>query len=359
MSEDAKNKESANKTLDRVYRLTGAGGYGTSKLDLHRGIDINSTGFPIETPREVNGYVFFPRPTLNLTTSNLLPHRKLHYLLNPDGMSMGALIRNLLYPPKWRVMVNTKDGAAVSPLYEIQESPLCDNRQPFIPMLTNTLRSLTGWPDKVVDFFTSAEGLAQEVYAYADGHREFFGAYDLTAVFDNKRGSPVESLITAWCYYMLAVFDGSMYALPEMRAKRRVDYQTRPYVFIMDETGAYVQKVACAGVAAWRASTEGSSFNIDKTVPIITDNNEISMQLYCQGALYNDPLIIEQFNNLVLMYNPSINDGQTYVKLDPVEYDMFKSMAIPFVDIEDGYRLNWYVPSDDYEAHVYQYGSLV
>lgn len=344
-------------TLDQIYRLTGFGGYGSTKLDFYYGLDITNSGLPVEPVRDVNAFVFFTRPTLNMSSNNFGLARKLEYLLSENTNSMANLIRCTLMPRYYRNLRTGTKSSEINSL-KIPQSSYVDELNPFIPMLTSRLTGISGWPTKMVDFFTSAEGLGKENWSYVDGHREYYGEYQLTTSFANTRNSPIEALITAWTYYSLAVSDGSMVALPEMRAKRRVDYQTRPYVLLMDETCTFVQKIACAGNATWMSSPEADSFNIDTTQVFNQGAAELSLSLKCHGVRYNDPIIVQNFNSLVLMYNPSLLDGDSYVKLIPDEYLQYNRRAIPFINIEDGYKLEWYMPSDRYEEISQAYNSV-
>lgn len=323
--------------FDNIFRQAGMGGWETTKLDLFYGLDITGAGLPLEPIRDGNAYVFFTRPTMNMSTSNIAGLRKLHYLANQDPTSIGGAVRCTLMPYMYR----SEQGSLAIP-----RSYLIDENNPFIPLLSNTIRTISGWPDKVADFYNSAEGLGKEVYSYADGNPEFYESFDLTVTFSNKRDDYVNALLTAWVYYQLAVSKNWAMALPEMRAKRRVDYQTRPYILIMDETNTFVQKVCCAGVAMWGASTEGSSFNIDKSNAMIMDTNDISVPLKCNGARYNDPIVIYNFNTLVEKFNPTLLTS--YKKLSQDEHALFGFRAIPHIDVKDGHRLNWYVTQELY-----------
>ena len=81
------------------------------------------------------GLTFFTRPDLNLATPNIRQSRMLTDLLTENQKSIPRAVRCLLDPS-----LQLRPRGAI-------ECPLVDANLPFIPILTNSLISCSGWPD--------------------------------------------------------------------------------------------------------------------------------------------------------------------------------------------------------------------
>ena len=90
--------------------------------------------------RDMYGYVFFTRPQLKLTDENIKNYRPFYNLLTNKKSSIQNYIRNILDP-------------------RLKDCPIVDEKLAFIPILTNTVKTVSGWPDKVSPTFTSKEGV--------------------------------------------------------------------------------------------------------------------------------------------------------------------------------------------------------
>ena len=87
------------------------------------------------------GYVFFTRPSLNLSYDNIIMDRTLTPMLSKEPLSIGRYVRAMLDPlGNW-------------------ECPLVDATNVFMPLLSNTVESLAGWQDPIIDTYQSTAGL--------------------------------------------------------------------------------------------------------------------------------------------------------------------------------------------------------
>ena len=138
------------KSIDIITRESGQGGAYTSMQDATRGINHSGYGSRLPANNEQYGLTFFTRPELNLSYDNIISQRKTQPLATTDRNSIHYAIRAMLDPTGHRDEVNG------------YETPMVDPDSPFLPILTNTLTSISGWPDTVLDTYSTAEGRIRE-----------------------------------------------------------------------------------------------------------------------------------------------------------------------------------------------------
>jgi len=254
----------------------------------------NSTSKPVVNEnRDKPGYVFFTRPQLNMTAVNLRNVSQMYNLLTKDPYTVQRYVRCTLDPRQ-----ATLNGI---------RSPLVDTNMPFIPVLTNTIKSLSGWPDITMPTFTSKEGVRKEQYTQADGSTDIFEAYDLDATFRNTRDEPLLMLFQHWLVYTGLVFEGVLMPYMDMIVENEIDYNTRIYRLVMDETNTYVKKISCTGAAFPVNVPTGKVFDFNDSSVYDLDNKDINIRFRCVGALYNDALIVNDFNKVNVIFNPEVD----------------------------------------------------
>lgn len=330
--------------IDLVKRRGGYGSVNSSSFNVLHGINRGSAGNHVSPNEDHQGFVFFTKPILNLSTGNVMGIRKLQYLASTDPNSIACAIKCMLNPASF--------GLKYEPTQV--RSAAIDDTSPFIPVLTNTLRSLSGWPDSVVDFFTSEEGLAKQVYGWADSRAENYGTYDLTATFSNVAGDVVGNLASVVREYMCRVAEGTtMVPYPEFIAENEIDYQMRIYTLITDKTKRYLQKIACTGAAMIGAVPDGAAFNHSADNNLVADTNETSIPFKCFGVRYNDPIIIRDFNDVGIMFNPAMATEATRKKsmtlLTSTEAALFNYKGNVRINTETN-AIEWWIPTVEYTA---------
>lgn len=279
--------------IDFISKLNGYGALSTAQTDNIAGINNNKTGTPAPRNKDASGYTFFTRPDLNLTNDNISVSRVMSPLLSENSLSMARALRCMLSPRTQRTY----------------PSDIFPSNQAFIPILTNSLISMSGWPDIAVDTYTSKEGAYKESYSMVDGTSNLFSTFDITANFRNIQGDPITLLFTTWVHYASMVYDGTMVPYPDMIIKNEIDYNTRIYRLIMDETNTFVQKIAACGASFPMASPLGAAFNYSDDAEFNTDNDQISIPFRCIGVNYLDPILVKEFNATVTMFNSEMSDG--------------------------------------------------
>lgn len=340
--------------VENVLMNTPMGARGTSALkNTYFGINHRQTPNAIPINKDHYGLTFFTRPNMNLALGNLRNVRLFNPLTTTNPNSIQRIIRAYLSPRENQGDPTTK-SAAVS-------SPFVDPNQAFIPLLTNTLKSVSGWPDITVPYNTSHEGLYKEQYAMVDGVTDIYSAYDITANFRNIPGDPITAMFFYWAHYMSQVFQGNMVPYPEMIVENEIDYQTRIYRLVLDSSRTYVQKIAACGAAFPYADPMGGSFNYDSEKPYNDTNQDISIPFHCLGAIYQDPILLYTFNKTVQDFNHSMTDDQREkhnTKIPMAALQLFNNRGYPHIN-PDTWELEWWIDNATYNALLPVTGSYI
>ncbi|EKD22687.1 MAG: Virion structural protein [uncultured bacterium] len=328
------------------------------------GINHRQTPGAIQINKDYFGLTFFTRPELNLTTANIQAIRQLGPLLTNERNSLQRIIRCLL---DRRLSRNPDESLT---------SDLVDEQMAFIPMLTNHLLSISGWPDLTVESFTSQQGVYKESFSMIDSVALDYSTYNITANFRNIPGDPITLLFFIWEHYASNVFQGTMVPYPDKIIQNEIDYNTRIYRLVLDSSKTYVKKIAACGAAYPEATPIGAAFNYEHDRPINSSNDQISIPFKCMGAIYLDDILIYEFNKTSELFNDTlapdadliggriarlyrdgnvptqqellaVSTGKHYTKVSADALPIFNNRGYPFIN-PDSYELEWYVPNDMY-----------
>lgn len=319
------------------------------------GINHRQTPLAIPQNKDHYGLTFFTRPQLNLRSPNLRQNRLFTKLLTTEPLSYYRMIRNTLDP-----RLDSAYGTGVSGIERI-ECPLVDPEQAFIPILTNSLINISGWPDVKVDTFTSKAGPYKEEWSIVDGLAVDYSAYDLTATFRNSKGDPISLMMYIWEHYMSNVFEGVLSPYPDFLINNEIDYMTRIYRLVLDATKRYVVRIAATGASFPYAVPYASIFDFDATKPYHDGNNEIQVPFKSNGAIYDDDILIRSFNQVVGYFHKGMKTksvldepGPSVIKI-PFEYlNIFNNRGYPRINPRTR-ELEWYVNADYYVAKIEAY----
>lgn len=328
-------------SLDDLSQTSAVGNISRAITDNLYGINHRQTPSPVPINKDHYGLTFFTRPQLNMTTRNLRNVRRMVPLLSDEPMSYQRAIRCLLDP---RIMTGWSDLTELA-------CPLIDNAQAFIPILSNHLTSISGWQDIVVPNYTSKEGVYKESHSMVDGLTVNYTAYDITATFRNSRGDPITSLFYYWAHYMSNVFEGTLMPYPDFVITNEIDYNTRIYRLVLDSSKKYVQRIAATGASFPAAVPIGGIFDYSSEKPYNDVNSEISIPFKCNGAIYNDDILVFAFNKTVVTFNGEMKDGTREVAMVqiPSEYlTLFNNRGYPRIEPET-YELQWWINKESFE----------
>lgn len=298
-----------------------------------------NAAIPINT--ENHGYTFFTRPAMNMTYDNLIVDRVISNLLLENPHSVQRMVRTYLDA---NVIENEKI-----------QCPGVDEYNPFIPLLSNNLITISGWPDFTLNTTTSNPGLYREAYSYVDDVPYNYETYDLTASFRNLQGDPISFMLLMWGWYQGLVYEGRIMPYPDYILRNMIDYNTRIYRLVMDSSRTYVTRIGATGAAFPIAAPIGNIFNFEgdgSESPFSTANDQISVSFRCMGFTFYDHILVYEFNWLVATWNPYMRGtdedrSRHMIKLRPQEKEYFNYRAYPRIN-EDTMELEWWVRGEYY-----------
>jgi hypothetical protein len=339
--------QSVSEMVDQIFQMGPAGSFDTAIGNTIFGLNHRQQPPAILNNRDHYGYTFFTRPRMNMTDENLRTQRRFGPLLTQVDYSLQRAIRCTLDPDlAW----------ADNPV----SCSLIDRQQAFIPILSNTLLSMTGWPDLEAMTFTAHEGIYKESFSIVDSVVDRYETYDITANFRNMPGDPITLLFLTWLYYESYVYLGEIVPYPDMLINNEIDYQTRIYRLVMDPDKRRVQGIAACGAAFPTTCPIGAKFNFESDQPLNKNMDQISITFRCAGAMYNDDILIDEFNRTQGLFNSHMNPsnfsgfGQNtrnltgYRMLQLNELELFNNAGYPRIDPVT-YELQWWIDSQTYQ----------
>lgn len=311
---------------------------------------VNHRQIPNAVPsnRDMYGLTFFTRPQLNLQSDNLRNLRIMYPLLNSESISIHRFIRTTLDP---RLMAGYIFKQVNIPP---TKCPLTDNKMAFIPILTNNLNNISGWPDMALTPFTSKPGLYKEAYSLVDDVVRNFQSFTLDASFRNTRGDPIVFMFYVWLNYMSAVFEGTLLPYLDFITENEIDYNTRIYRLVLDQNKEVVTKIAATGAAFPVSVPMGSFFDFNKDKPFNDQNHDITIRFQCMGVDYQDDILIKEFNQTVCIFNPAMADKiressqSSLIKVDKSLLNLFNNRGYPRIN-PDTRVLEWWVDSGTFD----------
>lgn len=333
--------DNAESMLSRIAREQALGSKDSLFNDILRGINRATQGFSIPNNTDMQGLTFFTRPNLNLSYDNIAQVRTLTALMSREPNSYARVIRTLLD----RKLAST--GITTN---------LVDDKLTFIALLTNSVVSCTGWPDLMLNTYATSEGMAREVWMMNDKLIDHYEMFTLNVNFQNMLGDPITLLFFSWIVYIGSVYTNKMLPHIESLLDNEIDYMTRIYRLVLDYSGTYVQKWAATGAAFPTAINIGQHFNFDRSTPYTEDLAQIQIPFSCVGAMYNDPIVLDEFNKAQILANPKMAFPQDhYKKLAAGERALFNFHGYPRINLDTN-ELEWWVDKEVYNE--YRKGSL-
>ena len=335
-----------NTPIGSVEKAIGNNLYGFNHRQIPNMVPMNKDQY---------GLTFFVRPQLNLRSGNIRANRRMYPLLSNNPTSLQRFVRSTLDP---RLAIGGIEGTTA------MSCPLVDHEQAFIPVLTNNLTSLSGWPDLTAPTFSSKPGVYNEVYSQVDGIVRNFEAFDIDATFRNTRGDPIVYMFYIWLHYQSSVFEGTMTPYIDYLMNNAIDYNTRIYRLVMDESKTYVRKIAACGAGFPINVPIGSFMDFNSERPFNDQNKDITIRFRCMGAEYLDDILIHEFNQTTLIFNSgmeavggadrktsTLNMAGNFVEVPREMLSFFNHRGYPWIN-QDNYKLEWWIPRNVYDAKV-------
>lgn len=335
--------------LNKVSRSSFLGTLDTSIGDTFFGINHRQTQPAIQVNKDVTGFTFFTKPECNLSGNNIENLRHFVPMLNSDEYSLPRVLRAYLDP--------SLSKRSLNPI----RCSLVDEANPFIPLLTNNLLTLSGWPDFSSPTYSSPEGVQNEVFGFVDGVSELHSTYDLSASFRNIPGDPITNLFLLWGIYQESVAAGVIAPYPNHVYQNTIDYSTCIWRVGLDVSKRFVQKICRTGGAFPIMAPIGASFNFDNNKHLIDANDQVNITFRAFGASYQDPILIYEFNETVFRANPGLkkasNRGAPYdtskefVRMPTEAGNLLNHRGYPLIN-PDTYELEWYITNADWKKIV-------
>lgn len=323
--------------LERITRSLGNGSLASAITTSFWGHNHRGAGNPVPLNNEQHGLTFITRPNLDLSYDNIKFFRPFNSLLAEDPNSIQRAIRAYLDPEGSR-----RD----------YKSNLVDPLNPFIPLLENNLASLSGWPDIVVDKYTSKEGMYKEQTSMVDGVPHQFQAYSLTANFRNILRDPITYLFYVWTQYSLLVHEGTLDPRIYSTLENEIDYMSRFYRLTTDPARQYVYRVTCCGAMFPITNPVGAAFNFSSDEKYVNrDLDQITIEFQAIGARPYDTINMKDFNTVVEIFNPNMREGRRQAAYEyiPLAFRyIFNNKGYPRINLETS-ELEWWISREEYE----------
>lgn len=338
-----KRFDGAGNVFDDIAAMSGLPPLKAISTATYYGINM-SGGLTIPSPqKDQHGLVFFTRPRLNLSYDNTSADRILGTLVNTDKRSVESIVRSCLDPEGHR-------GRTGRQAEDYWGSDLVDPLNPFIACMTNLCQTLNGWPDHITDIYKSKPGMMKEVYMQYDGYADNYGDFSLTGTFFNPVGKPISLMMRIWQRYGALVKIGDIDPYPEHLFENEVDYNTRIYRLTLDLTRTYVTGIAATGASLPSTNNIGTKFDYNTEDTVSDGQWTTNVTFECVGAMYDDPILVMEFNEVVCMFNPNMADdsrSKTYRKLKANEKQMFNFKSYPRIDPQTS-ELEWWCSKSEY-----------
>lgn len=328
------------KLSSRLFSESGLAPLDSALSATMRGLDIYNTNTGAQQTHEQHGLVFFTRPMLNLSYHNTSVNPTLTPLLTKEKMSIGAYVRDMLDP-----LNCISNGGTFN-------CPLVDHENAFIPLMSNTLETLSGFQDPMVQTWTGAAGMKRQSYTLVDSTNDVFEPVDLSTTFRSVRGNILGYLFHVWQTYIGDSYAGKMVPHPVMLKNNCVDYGTRIYSLVLDQTRNYVQEISCTGMSFPLTNPAGARANYNRAEVLNREVDTLNQTFRSMGLFYYHPGYMYDFNETTGLLRPYFNDaGQRdkyYRVLWPREYKLFSYTAFPRINPRTA-RLEWWISREKYK----------
>lgn len=283
-----------NASIDEILENMYTGNINRAITDSLYGINARTKNAPIPVAKDSQGFVFWTRPLLNLTAANIQRSRRMVSLMDGLKLSYNTYTRLMLDPRL--AMMNPKENV----------SPLVNNMNAFIPLLSNTCTSLSGFPEIQLSTYTSQAGLYRQQYSYADGPTNDKEKYDITCSFRSIKGHPTLYMFTMWVYYISLVYEGLLDPYADFLFDNMIDYQTRIYRVVLDESNRFVTNIG-ATLSSFPVNVPiGGLLDFDVNKPYNDNNSEISIRFDSNAIFFNEDLLKLEFNQAQAIAHPGI-----------------------------------------------------
>lgn len=261
---------------------------------------------------EMPGLTFFTRPRLCLQSSNLRNNPVMAPLDTANPESMAFAIRALLDTN----LANLDGKNCAKFTNAIENSPLLNPECPWFIPLTNSLVSISGFPDFNLEIETTEGGYHAEQQKYAIGADNFNRGTALNLTFREMPGGVISAIFFYWLEYIRCVTRGDMLAYPDDIDGQILNYTISIYSFNMDPSMQYITRwVKCTGCFP-KSLTLGAFMNKSSGNYTQEEVKQITINFEVNKVEYMKPYCLLDFNTLAKRYCPVIDtlpDGKVFL----------------------------------------------
>lgn len=284
-------------SVEQIYQYSGIG----SRVGAYQNVftQFDRFGYNVLMQNhEMAGLTFITRPTLNLHTSNLRMDSILATLASNDEKTLAFAMRYMLDTRLAGVNPQPGDKGASARRQLAATSPFLNEKSPFLIPLSNCLKSITGFPDLILDTYTTPGGYMSEDQSIALGSDMFARSFDLTLTFRDIPGGFIRAMLLYWIWWISLTTRGTVVPYPVDEAARLLCYTCSIYRLVLDATLTRVVAAAKATGCFPFMLPVGNLFNINERENYLSAGAEFSVQFKVNHFEAFDAHIFSDFNTL-------------------------------------------------------------
>lgn len=329
--------------INKAMSEKGASGLNSSITNMIKGIRMFGGGITYsEAADDLIGLCFVSRPLLNLCNGNLYQSSKLMTMIDSNAQSMRGLVRAIL-DRSWA----ERNADKLSYIF--------NNRSPWINLITNTLKTSSGFKDLDIEIASTSPGFRKEVYQYVDGFIEENGQYTMSQNYFNVKNNILPYLFEIWLEYISQVSTNPM-MIPNEKAliQRWIDYDCRIYHLIMNRDMTHVEQIHMTLQSIPVTYPTGTFSDINNTdTKRANGQDEFNMNFSSVGYRFNTWDCVDAFNYCTYYFNSKLlpnHRSDYYVKLKRSELLHFQYDACPLINKET-MEMEWYIEKETYSLY--------
>mgnify|MGYP001214329310 FL=1 len=287
--------------------------------------------FPFQVNRMYRGMTFITRPKLNLSTRSLKQDDTMQMLNNADPYGFQMAIRS------WLDTKFAKDND-----YITRNCPFFNKFSAFNIPLMNSLTAISGWPDTVIESYTTRGGYFSEDMSFAVGSTDGRQTTNLTLSCRDFQGGFVMAMLF---YYLRSLYlqsSGLSTVYTEDIDAYRLNYTFSIYRFLLDPYRKSIPYWAKATGCWFSGLPTGDLFNFSIDDEYIPTSREFSFPVVANRVEYMNPQILTDFVTVASRYGGSYLKDRSEGKALPdgyveVPYSASQNfVGMPTIDLRAG-----------------------
>lgn len=315
------------KSMDKIFKNSGFGGTDNQMINWLKDIDRHQLNI-LPPNYETSDATFMTRPKLPMNSMSLRhdPFLKMFDTDYPDSI---AFYIKCLLDNNW---VRSNPGLAT-------QCPMFNFQSPWLPLISNGLLSISGFPDPILETKTTEGGYHQEDQTYVKGGLGLHRSVTLNLNFKDVQRGPIMKLFEVWCEIMAQLRDGRMMSYLKYINQNTIPYSVSLYSFNLDPTKEYITNWVKATTCFPLTYPMGAVMNKAEHNRHITSAGQFTIPFMCNYVSYNKLTHLVAFNTLAERYWGMVNGGIKKAKTLPnVPGNNFK--GLPYIESDKlGFKL--------------------